>query len=440
LSNINNKIEFIILAAGKGTRMRSGLPKVMHKVANRTLIGHSLHLAKSFSGSNVISVISPGIDIIEAEIKKNFPESKICYQKEQLGTGHAVRESLGALTNSSGYVVVLYGDTPFIRQDTVAKLTSCLEKNPKAALCVLAFECFHANEYGRVIVADGKLQKIVEFKDANESERKVTLCNSGIFAFKAEYIKEIVDRISNNNAKKEYYLTDAVEIALASNYEAECIVTDENEVLGINSQAERDLAERLRQKQLRTQHMENGVILVDSETVYFSEDTMIASGVVIHQNVIFGEKVEVSSQVEIKPFSHIEGTKIGKGSVVGPFARLRPGTVLGEDNKIGNFVETKNIKTENDVKVSHLSYIGDAVVESAVNIGAGTITCNYDGKNKFTTHIEKGAFIGSNTALVAPVKVGYNSIIGAGSTIWKDVPAETTTVNKKTQDVLKGNK
>jgi bifunctional UDP-N-acetylglucosamine pyrophosphorylase/glucosamine-1-phosphate N-acetyltransferase len=439
----NNKIHFLILAAGKGTRMKSGLPKVLHKVTGRTLIAHILNLTKTYANANTTTIISPNQPDIEAEILSVAPNSKIIYQTEQLGTGHAVRESLPHIPSDAEYVVVLYGDTPFITTETINKMLGKLASEKNSTLCVLAFEFNRPNEYGKVIVENGveggKLKKIVEHKDANEAERKVNLCNSGIFAFKTNNLNNIINKISNQNKKGEYYLTDAVEIALSQNLQAEFETTNENEVMGINSQAERDEAEHIRQNYLRKSHMDNGVILLDSTTVYFSEDTKIAAGVVVHQNVVFGKNVEVESGVEIKPFCHIEGAKIGKNSSIGPFARLRAGTDLGADNKIGNFVETKKVKTAEGVKISHLSYIGDAVIGAEVNIGAGTITCNYDGKNKFVTTIEDGAFIGSNSALVAPVKIGYNAIVGAGSTIFKDVEAKSVTVNPKTQIILKKN-
>lgn len=436
MSKQSKDIAFVILAAGKGTRMKNDLGKVMHPIAGKTMIEHVLDVTNGFNTKKIITVISPDMKETEKLVKNKYAKSKIIYQKERLGTGHAVKICLSELKGFAGTVVVLYGDTPFIEQSTVKKIIATI--NEKVAVCVLGFETNVANAYGRLVSDNkGNLKEIVEFKEATDKQKKIKNCNSGVMAFNGRYLQQIINSIKDNNSKKEYYLTDAVKIANDLGLSCKSVITDENEVIGVNSQAERAIAERIMQDKLRQKHLDNGVILIAPETVFFSKDTSIAAGVVVEPYVVFKGKVKIESGSEIRSFSHIEDANIGRKVVIGPYARIRPGTEISEGAKVGNFVEVKKSKIGKSSKVNHLSYIGDTEMGCDVNIGAGVITCNYDGKNKFKTNIGDGAFIGSNTEIIAPVKIGKKAIVGAGTTVLKDVPANKVMVNDKKQKLLK---
>ncbi len=430
MNTISKDIAFLVLAAGKGTRMKNDIGKVMHPIAGITMIEHVLGVTDNFSTKKLIPIISPDMKDTEKLVKTKYPKSKIIFQKERLGTGHAVKICLNELKGFNGIVVALYGDTPFIEPTTVKKIISAMKEN--VAVCVLGFETNYPSAYGRLISdSKGNLKEIVEFKEASDKQKKVKLCNSGVMAFNGKHLYKIISSIKNNNSKNEYYLTDAVKIANDFGLTCKYVITDENEVIGVNSQEERAAAEKIMQNKLRKKHLDNGVILIAPETVFFSKETEIAAGVVVEPFVVFKGKVKISSGSEIRSFSHIEDCVIGKKVTVGPYARIRPGTEIGDDARIGNFVEVKKSKIGKGSKVSHLSYIGDTEMGADVNVGAGTITCNYDGKNKFITKIEDGAFIGSNTEIIAPVKIGKKAVIGAGTTVLKDVPANKVMVNEK---------
>ncbi len=422
----NENISVIILAAGKGSRMKSGVHKVMHKVSGITLIEHLIKTAKAVS-DNIISVISPEMDEVKNLIEKS---SRVCFQKDRLGTGHAVKQALENVPQAEGKVVILYGDTPLVKVETISKMLALLDD--KTGVCVLGFKANDPTGYGRLIISNNdNLEKIVEHNDASEQEKNVTICNSGVMVFNQKYIHQIINKIENNNSKKEYYLTDAIQIAKDMDIKTKVIITDESEVIGINSQKERAFAEKIRQDQLRDMHMDNGVIITAPETIFFSEDTSIAAGTVIEPYVVFKGVVEIKGKCVINSFSQLEDCEVGEDVVVGPYARIRPGTKISASAKIGNFVEIKSSTIGKNSKVNHLSYIGDTEMGDDVNIGAGTITCNYDGKNKFKTKIEQGAFVGSNSSLVAPVNIGKKAVIGAGTTLFRDAPAEKITVNEK---------
>jgi bifunctional UDP-N-acetylglucosamine pyrophosphorylase/glucosamine-1-phosphate N-acetyltransferase len=430
MSKISKEIAFLVLAAGKGTRMKNDLAKVMHPIAGKTMIAHVLDVTKNFKTKKLIPILSPDMKDVETFVKKNFPNSEVVHQKERLGTGHAVKICLNKLKNFNGVVVALYGDTPFIEPETVKKMIGMI--NDKVAVCVLGFETDQPSAYGRLVIdKKNDLKEIVEFKEASEAQKKIKFCNSGVMAFNGKHLSKIINSIKNNNSKKEYYLTDAVKIANDAGYTCKSFITDENEVIGVNSQTERADAEKIMQDKLRKKHLENGVIITAPETVFFSKDTEIASGVVVEPFVVFKGKVKIAEKCEIRSFSQLEDCVIKKNCVVGPYARIRPGTELDEGARIGNFVEVKKSKIGKGSKVNHLSYIGDTEMGKDVNVGAGTITCNYDGVNKHKTKIEDGAFIGSNSALVAPIKIGRNAVVGAGTTLTKDAAAGKITINKK---------
>ena len=435
MSQQSKEIAFLILAAGKGTRMKNDLGKVMHPIAGKTMIEHVLDVTKNFDTKRLVPIISADMENTQKLILKKYPNSKIVFQKDRLGTGHAVKICLDELKGFEGTVVALYGDTPFIKPDTVKNLIKLVDD--KTAVCVLGFETNEPSAYGRLILdKDNNLKEIIEFKEATEEQRKVKLCNSGVMAFNGKNIANIINKIDNKNSKSEYYLTDAVKIASDMGLNAKAFITDENEVIGVNSQEERAMAEKIMQENLRKKHLDNGVIIVAPETVFFSVDTEIAAGVVVEPFVVFKGKVKISEGCEIRSYSHIEDSIIKSGSIIGPYARLRPGAEIGEDAKIGNFVEVKKSKIGRGSKVNHLSYIGDTEMGEDVNVGAGTITCNYDGVNKHKTIIGDGSFIGSNTEIIAPIKIGKNAIVGAGTTVVKDVPDNKTTINDKKQKFL----
>ncbi|MDO5368927.1 bifunctional UDP-N-acetylglucosamine diphosphorylase/glucosamine-1-phosphate N-acetyltransferase GlmU [Paracoccus sp. (in: a-proteobacteria)] len=412
-------VALIVLAAGQGSRMLSDLPKVLHRLGGVPLVGHALAAGRSLDPERVIVVAGHGAEAVTKAVGKLDPEAGIAIQSEQLGTGHAVAQALPLLESFDGKVVVLYGDTPFIGEETLAALVS----HP-ADVAVLGFEAADPGRYGRLVARGDRLDRIVEFKDADEATRAIRLCNSGVMAVEAGLLRELVGRLGNDNAAGEYYLTDVVGLARAEGRDAAVVTCDEAETLGINTRAELAAAEIAFQSRRRAEALGNGVAMADPSTVWFAPDTVIGRDAVIGQNVVFGPGVSVESGAEILPFCHLEGCHVSAGATVGPFARLRPGAELGGDVHVGNFVEVKNSVLAEGVKVGHLTYLGDAEIGERTNIGAGTVTCNYDGVGKHRTVIGADAFIGSDTMLVAPVRVGNRAMTGSGSVITGDVPDE----------------
>ena len=421
-------IALIVLAAGQGTRMNSDLPKVLHQIGAAPLVAHALAAGRSLEPERVVVVTGHGAEQVGKAVARIDPEAQIVLQEEQLGTGHAVQQALPALEGFEGRVLVLYGDTPFIRPETLEGLAQST-----ADVTVLGFEAADPGRYGRLVAKGAALERIVEFKDATEDERKITLCNSGVIACDAALLADLVNGLRNENASGEYYLTDIIEAARAIGKSAEVVTCDEAETLGINTRAELAQAEALFQSRMRAEAMENGVTMIDPATVYFALDTYIGRDVVIGPNVVFGPAVTIESGARIEAFCHLEGCHISRGATIGPFARLRPGAELSEDVHIGNFVEVKNAILGEGVKVGHLTYLGDADIGEHTNIGAGTVTCNYDGVFKHRTTIGANAFIGSDTMLVAPVTVGAGALTASGSVITEDVPAEAVALGRAKQ-------
>ncbi|MDF1620113.1 bifunctional UDP-N-acetylglucosamine diphosphorylase/glucosamine-1-phosphate N-acetyltransferase GlmU [Pseudothioclava nitratireducens] len=426
-------IALIVLAAGQGTRMNSDLPKVLHEVGAAPLVGHALAAGRALDPERVIVVAGHGAEQVTKAVAGLDPDAQTVLQEEQLGTGHAVAQALPALDGFEGRVIVLYGDTPFIRPETLEALAEA-----RADVTVLGFEAEDPGRYGRLIADGSALERIVEFKDARDKERAISLCNSGVIACDAALLAELVAGLGNDNAAGEYYLTDIVAAARAKGLSAEVVTCDEAETLGINTRAELARAEALFQSRMRAEAMENGVTMVDPETVYFALDTYIGRDVVIGPNVVFGPGVTIESGARIEAFCHLTGCHISRGGTIGPFARLRPGAELAEDVHIGNFVEVKNAILGEGVKVGHLTYLGDAEIGEGTNIGAGTVTCNYDGVMKHRTVIGANAFIGSDTMLVAPVTIGDNALTGSGSVITEDVPSGAVAIERTKQVVKPG--
>ncbi len=409
----------VILAAGKGTRMKSGLHKVLHPIAGRAMLEHLMASVDELGPSRTVVVAGHGREQIEAAVGERCT---IALQEPQLGTGHAVQQAEAALEGFAGDVLVLYGDVPFVRAATMRRMLDRLHEHDAPASVVLAFRAADPAAYGRVISEDGRtVTKMVEFKDASEAERAVDLCNSGMMAVRAADLFALLARIGNHNAASEYYLPDIVMTALGDGRASAFVETGEGEVQGINSRAELARAEAQWQDLKREEAMEGGVTLKAPETVFFSYDTRLAADVTVEPHVVFGPGVSVASGARIRAFSHLEGATVGENCEVGPYARLRPGAVLEAKAKVGNFVEVKAATLGEGAKANHLSYIGDAEVGAGANIGAGTITCNYDGYFKYKTMIGPRAFIGSNSALIAPVKIGADAIVAAGSAVSRDV-------------------
>jgi bifunctional UDP-N-acetylglucosamine pyrophosphorylase/glucosamine-1-phosphate N-acetyltransferase len=427
----------VILAAGKGTRMRSSLPKVLHRIAGRPMLGHVLALSKSVGGDKLAVVVGPGMDGVRKEALAAVPDAAVHVQESQAGTADAVLAAREAIQAHRGDLLVLFGDTPLLEPATIRKLIGELDRG--AQLAVLGFEAREPGSYGRLVTSgDGTLQAIREAKDASPAELEIRLCNSGVMAFRLEKPLDVLGKIGNANAKGEYYLTDAVEIVRAGGGRAGVVVCDEDEVLGINARGELAAAEAIWQRRARERAMAEGVTMIAPETVWLSFDTVLGRDVVIEPNVFFGPGVTVDDGAEIKANSYIEGARIGAGARVGPFARLRPGAVLGREVHIGNFVEVKNVALGDKAKANHLSYLGDGTVGGGANIGAGTIFCNYDGFFKHKTTIGEGAFVGSNSSLVAPVTIGAGAYIGSGSVITKDVSPGALALERTTQDERPG--
>jgi bifunctional UDP-N-acetylglucosamine pyrophosphorylase / glucosamine-1-phosphate N-acetyltransferase len=427
----------VILAAGKGTRMKSSLPKVLHQIAGLSMLGHTIKTAAAAGNTDVAVVIGPGMDAVRAEAARLVPEAQIFIQEQQLGTAHAVLAARAAIASHRGDVAVLFADTPLLQTSTLSQLRARLDT--RTPLAVLGFHAADPTGYGRLVTdPSGALLAVCEHKDASEAERKITLCCSGVMAFRSASMLPLLERITNHNAQSEYYLTDAVALATKSGFKATAIVCSEDEVLGINSREQLAAAEAIYQGRARRRAMVEGATLIAPESVWFSHDTVIGRDVTVEPNVFFGPGVIVEDEVQIRAHCHIEGARIRRGARVGPFARLRPGADLGVNVHIGNFVEVKNVTLGAGAKANHLSYLGDGRVGEGANIGAGTIFCNYDGFNKYNTDIGPGAFVGSNAALVAPVRVGAGAYIGSGSVITDDVPADALALERSPQQVREG--
>ncbi|VAV90906.1 N-acetylglucosamine-1-phosphate uridyltransferase / Glucosamine-1-phosphate N-acetyltransferase [hydrothermal vent metagenome] len=427
------KTACIVLAAGKGTRMKSDLPKVMHKVAGRSLLAHVLTAANETGALQHCVVSGPDMPEMEREVDLFSKNARIVLQTERLGTGHAVSMAKDALAGFSGTILILYGDVPLIQAQTLQKLISMV--SDEMPLAVLGFTAANPKGYGRLLCDDkGYLMAIREELDASQEERKVDLCNSGIMAVAADDLWPLLDSIGNDNANGEFYLTDIVGLTVAGGKNVGVAVCSESEVAGINDRQQLAAMEQVFQNKLRQQAMENGATLIAPETVFLSADTKIGRDVVIEPNVFMAPGVEIADSVVVHGFCHLADTRIGKGAVIGPFARLRPGTDLQANSKVGNFVEIKNATIHEGAKVNHLSYVGDATVGKSANIGAGTITCNYDGFGKSHTSIGAGAFIGSNSSLIAPVKIGAGAYVGSASVVTKDVPENALALARAIQE------
>ncbi|MGJ5067188.1 bifunctional UDP-N-acetylglucosamine diphosphorylase/glucosamine-1-phosphate N-acetyltransferase GlmU [Bradyrhizobium oligotrophicum] len=426
----------IVLAAGEGTRMRTSVPKVLHPVAGESLLAHVLAAAPHGDGARVAVVVGPGHEAVEKEARRLRPDADIFVQRDRLGTAHAVLAARQAIARGADDLLVAFGDTPLITAETFARLRAALAEG--AALAVLGFRAADPTGYGRLLLDGSKLVAIREQADASEAERAITLCNAGVMAMDGRRALGILDRIGNANSKGEYYLVDAVAIAREQGLDAVVIETSEDEVRGINTKAQLAEAEAVMQTRLRRAAMDAGVTLIAPETVYLAADTTFGKDVTIEPFVVIGPGVSIGDGAVVHSFSHIVQSKLGRNSLLGPFARLRPGTSLGDGAKIGNFVEAKAAVLEPGVKVNHLSYIGDARVGANANIGAGTITCNYDGFNKHKTNIGEGAFIGTNTSLVAPINIGARAYIGSGSVITRDVPDDALALERSPQTTREG--
>lgn len=425
----------VVLAAGEGTRMRSSLPKVLHEVAARPMVAHTIGAAKAAGATRVAAVVGPGADAVAAVASK-AGAGEIFTQTDRLGTAHAVLQARAAIAAGADDVVVLYGDTPLVTAETIGRVRAELAAG--ASVVVLGFRTADPKGYGRLLTDGAGLVAIREEKDASEAERAVDFCNSGIMGLSGAQTLALLEAIGNANAKGEYYLTDAVEIARSRGLKAVAVEGDEEEFQGVNDRTQLAVCEAVFQKRRRAAVLASGVTLIAPETVVFAADTVIEPDVTIEPNVVFGPGVTVSRGARIRAFSHLEGAHVGEGATVGPFARLRPGAELGPDVHVGNFVEIKNGKVGAGAKVNHLTYIGDATIGPKANIGAGTITCNYDGFGKYLTEIGAGAFVGSNSSLVAPVKIGDGAYVGSGSVVTKDVPADSLAVARGTQRVIEG--
>lgn len=425
----------VILAAGKGTRMRSSLPKVLHPIAGKPMLCHVLHTVAALNPAKVCVVIAPEMDEVRLAAKDAYSKCEFAVQDGgKQGTAAAVMAAEKHLKGFKGDVLVLFGDTPLITTPTLVKMLETLAADTQPAVTVLGMNPKDPAEYGRLVInSRQQLEEIVEFKDASPVQREITLCNSGVMAIKGGDLLPMLAKIDNHNAKGEYYLTDLVAVARAQDRHCAVAVASEDEVLGVNSRTQLAGAEAVIQQRLRAQAMEQGATLLAPETVFFSHDTQLSADVVVHPYVYFGKGVAIGKNVEIRSFSHIDGATVADNAIIGPYARLRPGADIGENAQIGNFVEIKKSTLEQGVKVSHLSYIGDAHIGARANIGAGTITCNYDGYDKHHTRIGEGAFIGSNTSLVAPVSVGAGAITGAGSVISEDVEPDALALTRATQ-------
>ena len=430
---INNSLKTIILAAGESKRILSSKSKILHTIGGKTILNHVLdNLSKIISKKNTNIVISPKLK----KLKNEYKQISFSFQSKPLGTAHAVLSSKNFYSKSSQDILILYADNPFIDEKIIKEMLSLKRKN-NSDIILLAVKTKNKNEYGRIILNEQqKVKKIVEFKDASANQKNISLCNSGIMLLKSEVLNKLITKIKSKNKKKEYYLTDIVDLANKNNFKVDYIEADFLKTLGINTKQELAIAEEYFQNTLRKKFISSGVKLLDPKSVFFNYDTKIGNDVIIEPNVFFGPNVIIKDNVRIKAFSHIEGVKILNDAVIGPFARLRPGSVIGSKSHIGNFVEIKKTYIKKNSKVNHLAYIGDSNVGENVNIGAGVITCNYDGINKNKTKIEDNVFVGSNVSLVAPIKLNKNSIIGAGSVITQSVKENALAIERNKQRIF----
>jgi len=427
----------IVLAAGMGTRMRSDMHKVLHPIAGKPMLMHLLDTVDSLGAKERVVVVGKGRDQLEEALEGR--RVKIAHQSEQKGTAHAVQQAQSVLPGFDGNVLILYGDTPFVAAGTLTEMLMRLDSADAPAVVVLASSPADPKTYGRVILGQGdSIAKMVEYKDASEEERAIRLCNSGMMAVRSKDLWRWLGKVGNDNAAGEYYLPDVVMVAAREGRASVAVETDSWQTAGVNSRAELAHLELDWQRRRREEALEQGATLVDPESVWFSHDTELGRDSTIEPHVVFGPGVVIEEGATIRAFCHIEGATIARNCEVGPFARLRPGAVLEDGAKVGNFVEVKKARLGRSAKANHLSYIGDAEVGANANIGAGTITCNYDGFSKYQTQIGAGAFIGSNTALVAPVSVGDGAIVGAGSVITRDVAADELAVTRADQKGLAG--
>lgn len=426
----------IVLAAGEGTRMRSRLPKVLHALTGRPLIAHVLGAVQSAGGSAVAVVVGPDHDAVADAARRQVPNAQSFVQRERRGTAHAVLAARDAIARGYDDVLVIFADTPLIQAETLARLRAALAQG--AAVAVLGFRAQNPKGYGRLVVKDGALTAIREELDASEAERAIDLCNGGLMALAGKSALAILDRIDSNNRKNEFYLTDAVAIAGAMGLSAVAVETTEDDVRGINDKSQLAQAEAILQQRLRQAALDAGVTMTAPETVFLAQDTTFGRDVTVEPYVVFGPGVSVADDAIIRSFSHIEQARIGKGAIVGPYARLRPGADLGENVHVGNFVEVKATTLGAGTKANHLAYLGDASIGPGTNIGAGTITCNYDGYDKHRTEIGANVFVGTNSSLVAPVKIGDGAYIGSGSVITDAVPADALALGRGRQAVKEG--
>jgi bifunctional UDP-N-acetylglucosamine pyrophosphorylase/glucosamine-1-phosphate N-acetyltransferase len=426
----------IILAAGQGSRMQSDLPKVLHRVAGAPLLAHALRAGDALEPDRTIVVAGHGAEQVEAALEQITGNTITVRQTEQLGTAHAVDQARAAMAGFDGDVIVLYGDTPFVTEDTLRAMQAA--RGNGADIVVLGFRAAEPGRYGRLIATGDTLERIVEAKDATPDELAVTLCNSGVIAASATVLFDLVAQVGNANAAGEYYLTDVVGLATARGLSARIVTCPEAETMGVNTRMDLAAAEAAFQTRARRDAMENGATLTAPETVFFAHDTYLGRDVIIEPNVVFGPGVTIESGAHIRAFSHLEGCHVSEGCIVGPYARLRPGAELDRGVRVGNFVEIKEASIAEGAKVNHLSYIGDADIGPEANIGAGTITCNYDGVFKHRTQIGARAFIGTNTSLVAPVSVGHDAMTAAGSVITADVPDGALAIARAAQNTKVG--
>ena len=432
-----NAFSAIVLAAGKGTRMKSATPKVLHEVAGLSMVGHVLRTVEGMGAAQVTLVTSPDQDEVRTAAAALIPNLVNAVQEQQLGTADAVKSAMPGLEHADLPVIVLYGDTPLVRAETLNEVVATARN--EADIAVLGFRAGDPTGYGRLLLdSEGHITGIREQMDATEEERAIDLCNSGVMALTSRSVLDLIAEIGNDNAKGEYYLTDLVEVAREKGLTARVVECPEEETLGVNSRVQLAEAEAVMQQRLRAAAMEGGVTMISPETVYLRMDTVIGSDVTIEPNVVFGAGVKIGSGVTILGFCHMEGAEIEDGAIIGPYARFRPGPRLGPGTKVGNFVEIKNAVLEVGAKVNHLSYVGDARVGERANVGAGTITCNYDGFKKHHTDIGAGSFIGSNSALVAPVTIGDGAYIGSGSVITKDVAPDALALSRAPQQQKDG--
>ncbi|SHI41896.1 bifunctional UDP-N-acetylglucosamine diphosphorylase/glucosamine-1-phosphate N-acetyltransferase GlmU [Wenxinia saemankumensis] len=430
-----DEVNVIVLAAGQGTRMKSDRPKVLHEIGNAPLVVHAIASAEPLSPARLVVVTGHGAAEVGRAVAAHAPDAILVEQRERKGTGHAVMQTRAALEGARGDAIVLYGDTPFIRTDTLREMRAARERH---AVVVLGFEAAEPGRYGRLVTTGETLDRIVEFKDATDEERAITLCNSGVICADAGLLFDLLDDVTDDNAAGELYLTDIVGLARAAGRSCGYVTCDEAETLGINSRPELAAAEDAFQARARQAAMEAGATLIAPGTVFLSRDTALGRDCVVEPNVVFGPGVTVAPGARIRAFSHLEGASVGPGATIGPFARLRPGARLEENVHVGNFVEIKKAEIGAGAKVNHLTYIGDAAIGARTNVGAGTITCNYDGVFKHRTEIGADVFVGSNTMLVAPVRIGDGAMTATGTVVTQDVPEGAMAVGRARAEIKPG--